>query len=178
MGYAIKCYFTRETAMPVIAIWDKLAEDGLADFLKNSGSRPGVSLGVWDHATENDLKELIQNFAARVRHLPKIQTFGVATFHTNPAQVFLGVVASEELLSLHKEFHKVSSELSRTCSNYYQPGNWVPHSTLAIRCEPGAVVAIIEKCLEHETRLEFEIGSIGIVETGTARQIAEIDFQK
>jgi hypothetical protein len=174
MGFAIKCYFTQETAKPIYDIWNTLADAGLATFLKESSSKPGITLCVWENEKEESLLELMHLFANSLRELPKISTFGVAAFHTDPSQVFLGVTPTVELLAFHQYFHSLTPLLTSNGSNYYQPGKWVPHSTLAIRCAPSLVSQIIENCLRHKTVFNAKIGSIGLLETGTARQIVEV----
>lgn len=177
MAYAIKCYFTEESSEPIHRIWKDLADAGLAEFLKQSGSRPGITFGIWEDAQESDLIQLIGKFSQIHDEIPSVLSYGVATFPTDPAHVFLGVVPSQSLLSFHKKFHEIDPRLSLGCSLYYQPGSWVPHSTLAIRCKPSEIVRIIERCLKFETRMETHIDSIGIVEIGTARQISDAVFQ-
>jgi 2'-5' RNA ligase len=176
MGYAIKWFFSANTARPILNIWDKLAEGKLATFLKESGSRPGITLCVWDSGNENELVELANSFIEGNFLPPPIFTFGIANFPTNPAQVFLGVTPTKQLLNFHKQFHEVNPQLSSSGSDYYQPSNWVPHSTLAIRCPCELVPQIIECCMKEKSILEFEIASIGLIETGTASQIAEFGF--
>jgi hypothetical protein len=125
---------------------------------------------------EESLLELLHAFVKSVQKIPKISTFGVGAFPTNPAQVFLGITTTAELLSFHLHFHNLTLSLTSNGSNYYQPGEWVPHSTLAIRCAPPLVSQIIETCLQYKTIIKAEIGAIGLLETGTARQIAEVVF--
>ncbi|WP_413290265.1 2'-5' RNA ligase family protein [Bdellovibrio sp. HCB337] len=176
MAYAIKCYFSEETATPIRRIWKDLADSGLAEFLKQSGSRPGITLGTWENAPEGDLIGLAGAFAEVCHEVPRVLTYGLATFPTDPAHVFLGVVPSDGLLGFHKRFHALDPRLSAACSLYYQPGSWVPHSTLAIRCNPKYISKIMERCLAYETRMEARIDSIGVVEIGTARQISDTVF--
>jgi hypothetical protein len=177
MGFAIKCYFDEKSAAPIYKIWQSLAETGLADFMLRSGSRPGLTLGIWENADEVQLRQFLTKFMETFTlSAPTISSYGIACFPTNPAQVFLGIVPTLELIEFHKNFHNSDKSLSLLGSAYYSPGNWVPHSTLAIRCRPQDISKIIETSLTHETRLEFKISSIGIVETGTVRQIAEYNF--
>lgn len=176
MGYAIKCYFTAETAKPIYNIWNSLAEKEIATFLKDSGSKPGITLSVWDNANEEELVSTLEVFVNSIKKIPKISSFGVAVFPTHPSQVILGITTTAELVSFHQNFHNLFPDLSATCSKYYQPGLWVAHSTLAIRCAPSSVLKIMEACLEYDTIINANIGSIGLLETGTARQIAEIEF--
>lgn len=169
MGFAIKCYFTPESAKPIYEIWDHLAKLGLASFLKDSQSRPGITLGLWENASDAHLREALAGFRETP---PPIEFYGLGSFPTDPAQVFLGATPSAALLTFHKKFHETVRIPGG--SHYYQPGSWVPHSTLALRCERGKVGKIMEACLSFPCRFEARISSIGIVETGTARQVYEM----
>lgn len=173
MGYAIKLYFDEKSAAPIYKIWQSLADMRLADFMIKSGSRPGLTLGLWEQADELELNQFLLKFAEKLNTAPNVLSYGVASFPTDPAQVFLGIVPTIDLIEFHKVFHNFDRSLSLSGSEYYSSGNWVPHSTLAIRCHPRDVAKIIEVCLAHETRFELKINSIGLLETGTARQIAE-----
>ncbi|WP_413944662.1 2'-5' RNA ligase family protein [Bdellovibrio sp. HCB-162] len=168
MGFAVKCYFTESTAAP-----DSV---GLASFLKASGSRPGITLGLWEDVDEQSLRRIVDKFSKLNLSPPTVFSYGVATFPTDPAHAFLGIAPTKSLLDFHRKLHEVDDKLTKCCSEYYLPGNWIPHSTLAIRCPRSDLGKIVEKCLEHETRIEAKIGSIGIVETGTARQIFEVSL--
>ncbi|MGK5089141.1 hypothetical protein WDW86_16440 [Bdellovibrionota bacterium FG-2] len=175
MGFAVKCFFSDASSKAIRLIWDDLANESLAQFMKDSGSRPGVTLGVWAEATADELSAFAEVFA-KVSSGVKVLSYGVATFPTEPAHVFLPLVPSTELLGLHSRFHNGNRELMARCSAYYQPGSWVPHSTLAIRCDLQQVPRIIEVCLKYDTRIAGEIVSIGVIETGTAREISEFPF--
>ena len=176
MGYAIKFYFSEETAQPIYTIWKSLAEASLASFLLDSGSRPGFTLAVWENACAEDLVNLLNDFACKIHTLPKIKLTGVEAFRMSPASVFLKVKPTDEVLALHRQFHAINPELTASGIAHYHVANWVPHSTLALRCPVESVAKIIEKSLEHQTVLEADIVSIGLLETGTARQVAEIKF--
>lgn len=175
MGYAAKCYFTDESSVQIKKIWDTLANAGLATFLKDSKSRPGLTLGLWDSGSEDDLSRLAKEFADTTRP-PVLTSYGIGTFTTAPAQVFLGVVGSNELMQFHRRFHSLNTNLTASGSHHYLPGSWVPHSTFALRCPVESVSQIIETCLRFDTRILMEIGSIGIVETVTVRSVCDFPF--
>jgi|GEM_PF-5247859 hypothetical protein len=181
MGYAIKAYLTEEAGAPIRRIWADIAAAGLGDFMIRSGSKPGLTLGVWENlslAQEINLIRLTEDFAQVLRFIPRMETYGAATFPTDPAHVFLGVVPSTEVISLHKIFHGINLKLSALCEEYYRPGSWVPHSTLSLRCEPKQMIPILQVCLRHKTRLEGPLDSVGLIETSTTREIVMVPFSK
>ena len=175
MAFAFKCFFSEETARPIRKIWDDLAAAGLSDFLKKSGSTPGLTLGVFEPRSESRLAKLVRAFAGEA--LPaEVASWGLGAFPTQPAHVFLGLALSPELVVLHDRMLRLVGEAGETVSPLYARGNWVPHSTLAIRCDPAKIPEIMALCLKHETRLRARIESAALVEVGTAREICRFSL--
>lgn len=175
MPFAFKLFFTQESALPVRKIWNELAEEKLSSFLKESESSPGVTLGILETGSESTLLAFAKKFASE-NHAFGVASWGVGTFPTNPAQVFLGIHLSPELSTVHARFFGEASRMSEI-SPYYKSENWVPHSTLALRCDPKDIPAIVQMSLQHETRLDFWVGSVAIVEIGTARVAGEFPLR-
>lgn len=171
MAFAFKFFFTEESARPIRRIWDELALAELSSLMKDSGSTPGVTLGVFEAGRESAILDLAKVFAAESSSF-RVGSWGVGVFPTDPAQVFLGITLSPELSVTHSRFINSASKVGEI-SDYYKSGNWLPHSTLAIRCNPKDVPAVMQVSLQHETRLDFQIGSIAVVEIGTARVAGE-----
>lgn len=144
--------------------------------MKETGSVPGVTLGAFDTGSGEEILALAKSFAAQISPLP-VTTWGVGSFPTNPAQVFLGIVHSAELERLHFQFIRLVRKIGKI-SPYYDTGEWVPHSTLALRCRAEDIPKIMEICLKYETRLNAKIGSIAVVEIGTAKVLGEFKIGK
>jgi hypothetical protein len=170
MAFAFKCFFSEESARPVRRIWDSLAEAGLSSFLKTSGSSPGLTLGVFDMEEPLGLLSLARVFAAQARPL-EVSSWGLGSFPTVPAHVFLGMVVSRDLLEMHSLFLNMAAASGLEVSPLYARGAWVPHSTLAIRCDPEEIPKITAVCLKHETRISALIDTVALVELGSAREI-------
>ncbi len=143
--------------------------------MKETGSVPGVTLGAFDTGSEKEILALAQALAEKISPF-EIATWGVGSFPTNPAQVFLGIVHSQEIERLHAQFMQAARKVGKI-SSYYQTGDWVPHSTLALRCRTEDIPAITETCLKHDTRLIMQIGSIAVVEIGTAKVFGEFPIK-
>ena len=167
MAFALKYFFTEETAKPIRDIWNHLSQEGFSSFMSDSGSTPGLTLGVFEDALEPELISLAKAFAGKA-HPISLQCWGIGSFPTNPAHVFLGIILSRELSQWHALFLRMASGLGMV-SSYYLPGCWVPHSTLAIRCKPEDIAAIVKVCLLHETRPAVRVDRVAVVEIGSAR---------
>jgi 2'-5' RNA ligase len=170
MAFAFKCFFSEESARPIRKIWDSVADAGLCSFLKNSGSTPGLTLGVFEMDNPERLVSLARVFAAEARPI-EVTSWGLGSFPTVPAHVFLGMVVSRELTELHSLFLNMVAASGLEVSPLYARGAWVPHSTLAIRCDPSEIPNIMAACLNHETRISARIETVALVEIGTAREI-------
>src|SRR5690606_17479586 len=123
---------------PIRRIWDDLAESGLSSFLKDSGSTPGITLGVFEKNEEERIAKIVRVFAEEARPT-EVSFWGLGTFPTDPAHVFLGVVITPALLRLHSMFLRLAGAVGEGVAPYYCEGCWVPHSTLAIRCNPASI---------------------------------------
>lgn len=170
MAFAFKCFFSDESARPIRKMWDGLAEAGFSSFLKNSGSTPGLTLGVFETENPERLISLARVFAAEMRPI-EVASWGLGSFPTVPAHVFLGMVVSRELTELHSLFLNMVAASGLEVSPLYARGAWVPHSTLAIRCDPIEIPKIMAACLHHETRISARIETVALVEIGTAREV-------
>lgn len=177
MAFALKCFFSEDSARPIRKIWNSVADGGLCDFLKNSGSTPGLTLGVFDTDSPDRLVSLARVFAAEARPI-EVTSWGLGSFPTVPAHVFLGMVVSRELTELHSLFLKMVAASGLEVSPLYERGAWVPHSTLAIRCDPADIPRIMATCLDHETRISARLETVALVEIGTAREICRFPMSE
>lgn len=171
MAFAFKLFFSEESSRPVRMIWDELDREKLASFLKASGSTPGLTLGVFDEGDEAEIVKWAECFAESISPF-SVTSWGIGNFPTSPAHVFLGVILSEELRGVHARFTERARAVGKI-SDYYETGRWLPHSTIAIRCDLKEIPEITRVALRHETRLEFRIHSAAVVEIGSARVVAE-----
>lgn len=176
MAFAFKCFFSEETAHPIRRVWDDLGRAGFSSFLKDSGSTPGVSLGVFEGDDASRLKSLARIFALEARPV-EISSWGLGTFPTVPAHVFLGWVVSKDLLDLQALFLNMVKASRLEVGQFYQRGAWVPHSTLAIRCDPMRVPEIMAICLRHETRITARIETVALVEVSSAQEICRFPVE-
>ena len=58
--------------------------------------------------------------------------------------VFLAPVVTHELLSIHGAFHAAFAHYAVAELDYYLPGNWVPHCTLALNVPRDRVPAVVD----------------------------------
>jgi hypothetical protein len=83
--------------------------------------------------------------------------------------VFLGVVVTDALLALHRRAHESLGAFRESCWEYYLPGAWVPHVSLALDATNAAAQSATAMLLAYWTPMTVGIGGIRLVQFRPAR---------
>ena len=86
--------------------------------------------------------------------------------------MFLAPVVTRELLELHTKLHGMPPVAAGTRREYYLPGRWVPHCTIAEGLEPDDICATVELARSSGACREVSIQEVGLVQLGPYRMIA------
>jgi 2'-5' RNA ligase superfamily len=106
-----------------------------------------ISLAIYD---DPPLERFVPALAAFAETLvpAKVQLANIGLFADTTNVVFLGVVVTEALLALHRRAHLALDAFSDSCWDYYRPGAWVPHVSLALdatdAAAQGATTALLD----------------------------------
>ena len=148
---AVELYLDPIAAASVHALWEDLSAAGLAASLAGQGSRPHITLAVYDVAEPGlstlladpaQLEPRLAAFAATLRPL-SINLASLGAFPGPEGVVFLAPKVTRALLTAHARYHLRSADLVPVCWSYYRPRRWVPHCTLAMGLAPAAVGAAV-----------------------------------
>ena len=94
----------------------------------------------------------------------RIKTSGISMFTGSSPIVFLPVVATQELLSIHKLLWENTTKTGERLSQYYSPGNWVPHITLANKdVSPDNLNCVTGQLSGQPFAWEIEIDRFGVI---------------
>jgi 2'-5' RNA ligase len=106
-----------------------------------TGYRPHVSLAVFDQATSMD-GHLRAAVAGAVGLPLRLGSLGV--FPGEDRVVFFGVVVTHQLAAIQRSVYDVVAAHARGYWQYYEPGVWIPHCTLATGTDdPGRAIAAL-----------------------------------
>ena len=132
MSYVFELTFDPATEAIVRTIWRRIASAGLPSSLDADGYRPHVSLAVYDVA-QFDEEACYQRAAAFARETAPIPIHlsHLGVFVNWENVVFLGVTPTQALLARHQQVLDLCSGQRRHLREYYAPGLWTPHVTLA-----------------------------------------------
>ena len=110
-------------------LWAELAERlGLAGIAITP--YPHFSYHVAQAYDDMQLDVALRDVARRTEPF-RVQTTGLGVFTGELPVLYLPVVRTRELSSLHGELWKAISPLASGAVSYYRPATWMPHITLA-----------------------------------------------
>jgi 2'-5' RNA ligase len=163
MAYAIVLNLSRDTAARVVKVWEDLARASISSTMLDLDVQPHITLAVCEVLDPALLRDPMQRFAETTRPL-SLEFSSLGTFPTTEGVVFLAPAVTQELLEVHRGFHGLLQDLGIESAEYYRPGNWVPHCTVALDVAPDQLGAAMELCLHREAYGPMELDEIALIE--------------
>lgn len=170
MGFAVEMRFDPQAESRVRSLWDELARQGIRSPLPTIGSRPHVSLAVFDRLDPSRIRPELERMAAKIAPIP-LTLCAVGSFPTQEGVVFLAPVVTQELLELHRRVHAHIDELGLRVLEHYRPGRWVPHCTVAIDLPREQVPLALDICRGSRAFGPALLAEIGLVQYRPVRPI-------
>ena len=103
---------------------------------------PHISLAVYDGLDPEPIAKALDRFSADIS-TPSVKLSSIGLFPGPASVLFAAPVVSEELLTLHRDFHAAAATAGVACWPHYLPGSWVPHVTLGEQLSPEEAGAAI-----------------------------------
>lgn len=117
-------------------------------------------------AERYDLEEIDAVLTKIVKSIPPftVRTTGLSFFTGPSPVVFVPLVASQELISIHQLLWEQTTQTAERLSVLYSPGRWVPHITLANKDVRAENIGCVTGQLSVESfDWEIEIRQFGLV---------------
>jgi 2'-5' RNA ligase len=139
-SYAVVLHFDEETDRRLREVWAALDVHGVDSVARTHGAayRPHLTLAIIETADVARATTALRLPLARVAGLP-VTLNAVGFFLTGTAPAYLGVTPTSRLLLLHEQVHAAIGDVASW--DYYRPGSWVPHCTLAMGVTSHSAVA-------------------------------------
>jgi len=170
MPFAVEMFFDERADKLVRDVWADLANAGVNSFMIDGNYRPHVSLGVLGQYSTPWFENELCSFAASHRSFPiKFDCLGI--FPRPEGVVYFGAVVTEQLLSVHREFHNRFAALMAKVGSYYLPGNWVPHCTLGCGLSLDAIPTAVGVCSRAMLPIAAQVAEISLVEFPGHREV-------
>lgn len=170
MGLAVELFFDDKSERIVREMWQALAERDIAPFLWESGSRPHVTLTVFDDADVAELEARVASFA-RTTPAFRMSFSSIGTFSTDEGVVFLAPKPSEILLRRHRDFQQTLGAFRPQQWPYYAPELWVPHCTMVLEAGRAKAIEAIAALQDLFRPFEATVESVGVVEFRPIRHL-------
>jgi 2'-5' RNA ligase len=146
-AYAVVLYFDQETDSRLREVWAALDVHGVDSVARTHGPayRPHLTLAIIETADEAGATEALRLPLAGAAGLP-VTLNALGFFLTGTAPAYLGITPTSRLLLLHEQVHAALGDLAGW--DYYRPGSWMPHCTLAMGVtSPSAVAEVVTAAL-------------------------------
>jgi len=135
MPFGISLTFDAQTDQLVRSVWQRLASQKISSSMIDTGYPPHVTLAVWDSPDATFMAPGIEKIVAQAPPVRAVIESAGLFLHDGGA-VYLAPTVTSELLELHRAVCGVLAEQNANVREYYKPGWWIPHCTLAIGLPP------------------------------------------
>ena len=143
MALVVALFFDQETHSRLLKLSQELGAPGSAT--DTGAYAPHLTLAQFSSASASTMAAKVGEFSA-IQKPFQIRMEYAGSFPTNEGVVFAAPLVTRELLGIHERFHELFHEYRSGVSQYYLPGKWVPHVTMAAgvpRDRLGAVSAFL-----------------------------------
>jgi hypothetical protein len=135
--HAVELLFDAGGDATVHRVWGDLDRIGIASIgSTHHGARPHLSLAVCDDADPVRVAATIAREASGVP-APVVRVSHLGVFLHPVPILFLGVVATPELLHLHSRIQGAMKWTASTMWGQFREGRWVPNIAVAVRFDPA-----------------------------------------
>jgi len=171
LAIAVSLWFDKNSEAMIRSIWEELHHKQLASFLWTGNFRPHVTLAIYDKLDVTGFKASLSKYLLNVPTfqitLPSIGLFSAppGELSVSGNAVFLSVTPTSQLLEIHNQIHSLLSNFGRDPRQYYLPGKWNPHSTIAREISLDSIPKIISFCQGISLPIRPVVNRIGIIDT-------------
>ena len=170
MGFGVELIFDTDSEARIKSLWDVLAEATGNTYLLDSGSRPHISLALFESLEGVDLRDALASFALATAPV-SLRLSAVGMFPGAECVMYLAPVVTRGLLDAHSNFYHCLHELPIRSLPYYQPERWIPHCTVAYDVTPRQVGEAVDAICGSGVFGEVRLTEIALVEFEPARHI-------
>lgn len=171
MSYSVSLWLGEGAEARVRRIWQELADAGVETFA-GGPIRPHVTLA---HALELEVDPFVAALEGRLDSYPAfdITFLGLGLF-VDSGILYLSVVMTGVLWTLHRDVFQLASAHGGRSSPYYRPERWTPHCTLAVGLTPEAMLNAVAACQKLPFPLTLSATRLGIIENPSEKELSAL----
>ena len=175
MPFAVVLYFDSQSGKTIRKVWDQINASGLTANMQEAGFRPHITLAVFDQLACQPCENALADLAAHT-HLIPLQLHHLGIFSQPEPVIFVAPIPTMELLMFHQSVIETLSADGSQPRDIYQPGEWIPHCTLAIGFDPRNMPELIRLSMNLELPFDARIDQLGVVEYQPLKDIFKYDL--
>ncbi len=162
MPSALVLYFNDKTERTIKELWLTLESEGIPlDYSVNI--RPHLTLGIFDELPCESCHKELEIISEQCVDL-QLTFSHIGLFYEPEVVLFLAPIVTDILLKLHADIHKILAVVSKNPWEYYQPGKWVPHCTLALGIHSEQFKQALNVCSQVQLPMNVSVSQIDVVE--------------
>ncbi len=178
MQYAIELYYDKETEAQLQALSQKVADAKLSTKFLEWKTRPHLTLACLNDVDEEKCIEQLKKFAQTHTQMPAY--IGSVGMFNDTRTIFASPMMNDAMYQFQRELHECLQDFDTTGYEWYCPGRWVPHCTLALTKDDAEDVFYkASDLILHEFRkLSGAFVSIGLVKiTFPVEEIFSVELE-
>jgi 2'-5' RNA ligase len=145
-------------------------------------TKPHISLAVFEKPLKGELQAGARDNLAAFAHATKPFSLMLSSVGIFPGKehdvVYLGPVTTAELLELHTSFHHLFKDAAPNCSEYYLPGNWIPHCTLAMSVPNHKTPLAVSFLQGQKLPLRVRVKELALIEFPPVKTVCAFQLKK
>lgn len=159
--YAVDLFLDSRASRYVNSIWQALSDSGIDSSLKDTdGLSPHITLDIYEDVDEAKFIERMKEFKSRFKVIDtKFDSIGV--FPTSGA-CFMAPTITQELINYHKEYYEFFKEFEDSAREYYLPGNWNPHCSIAMGLSKEKMKKVVDFTIDIFKPFEASLDGIAL----------------
>ena len=161
--FVIELFFDTALEQYVRALWRDLAAAGISEDLALDGARPHLSVCSFRDIAIDHLGAKMRGLSARSGPV-SMEMLSLGVFLSPEEVLYLSPTVSAELLALHAGIVDAVRQSGGAIGEYYEPGRWVPHCSLAVGLDQERMAAAITLVRKRAEPVSGWVQSAVIVE--------------
>lgn len=130
MQYAIELYYDEKTERKLMDLAQKIADEKISTKFLEWKTRPHLTLACFNDVDEADCMEKLKEFADSHKVMPAyISSLGM---FNDTKTIFVSPVMNQGMYQFQRELHESLTDFDVSGWEWYCPGRWVPHCTIAL----------------------------------------------
>lgn len=178
MPYAIELFFNENMEKELYHYVELIAKEKFSTKFFDYKARPHVALAGFKDVDEKKCIERLNQFVQSQKKMPAYM--GSVGMFTDTKTIFASPIMTDSMFDFHRELHGYLRDFDMSGYEWYFPGRWVPHCTLALMREESdeAFYKACNLVLHKFEKVNGMFESIGLVKiTPYAEEIFVTDLK-